>query len=200
MYSCVVRDSKSQSVQIFNFSSPGKNSFFLCFKRCQKELAKLPIFQKVLSAVHGYENRLGKFVNKLLCHEENLILQSAIECVGSGNVLAPMFDGFLALKALLDADETVSKLNCLPCCQERSIKWDTKTHDGDIQVDPEYVGKESFHAPNDVLLVEQLAKHLYEQNRLAVCRGTLWYLSGTETWIDDFLLKSEFSLSFMRTR
>eukprot|EP01047_Picozoa_sp_COSAG01_P018358 COSAG01_NODE_992_length_12250_cov_14.174356_6_plen_157_part_00 len=35
-----------------------------CFKRCQKELAKLPIFQKVLGAVHGYENRLGKFVNR----------------------------------------------------------------------------------------------------------------------------------------
>ena len=154
-----------------------------CFKRCQQELCDLPQYEQLVPA-HSEKNRLGKFVNKLLCQEENVLLQAAIAAVGNGNVVAPMFDGFLGTNTLR-ATETLDTLNSLPECIDRGIKWDCKQHNSDIQVEPDYVENLSFTTSTDVDLVNRVCSHLHCEHRLACCHNVIWYttLGTTETFV-----------------
>ena len=151
------------------------------FKQLQKELAKLTPYKHFLKGI-GNDNKLGKFINKILCHEENLVLQSAMKSVRAGYVVAPMFDGFLGTKNL-DPVKTLATLNELPESKARGIVWDQKEHDTEIVVDPSYVGKECFHAATDVALVRRVCEHLAAEKYLVSCRGALWYLNDKEVHV-----------------
>ena len=85
-----------------------------------------------------------------------------------GNVVAPMFDGFLGTRQLQRTD-TLNLLNSLPECVERGVGWDDKEHNGDIQVDPDYTGTQGFHATSDVELVKAVCSYLFDNRRLACC-------------------------------
>ena len=46
----------------------------VCFKNCQKQLAEVKDFRKLLGP-QTTDNRLGKFINCVLCQEENALLR-----------------------------------------------------------------------------------------------------------------------------
>ena len=78
---------------------------------------------------------------------------------------------------------TLATLNKEPASVARGIVWDQKQHNGEIVVDPDYVGKECFHAATDVELVRKLCDHMKSQSRLVRCHDAVWYMHNDETHV-----------------
>ena len=102
---------------------------------------------------------MGRFINRLLCSEENTLLQEAMQAVGTGSVVAPMFDGFLATKTL-DPKTTLDMLNQLPATVACGITWDQKQHNTEIVADPNYTPHERKYAETDVQLTKKVCDRL----------------------------------------
>jgi hypothetical protein len=125
-----------------------------------------------------HRNRLGVFLNRILCQEENKLLQEAIQLVGRPQVVGPFFDGLLTRGSEADVPHMLAKLN--QRFQDRII-WDYKPHDNDIQIDAEYQGTDSFCDNTDVKVVDMLCLHF--SKKLARCRGALWFVGETCTTV-----------------
>ena len=78
-------------------------------------------------------------------------------------------------------DKLVEKLDGLPLCKTKGIRWEVKPHNEEIQVVDDYVGTQTFSCRNDVDLVSEVCEFLAK--RLVVCRGALWFIqkNGTAT-------------------
>jgi len=85
------------------------------------------------------QNPKGKFLNKILCIFENMILHTALSTMPNDTVKVKMFDGFMASNDINTTD-TINKLN--QSTSEYGIKWSVKEPDlsivdelKDIEVD-----------------------------------------------------------------
>eukprot|EP01047_Picozoa_sp_COSAG01_P014756 COSAG01_NODE_725_length_14049_cov_7.712760_4_plen_1101_part_00 len=153
------------------------HSLDAAFKAIQKQLVKVPEY-KDLDPGQRHPNRLGVFLNRILCQEENKLLQEAIQLVGQPQVVGPFFDGLLARGSEADVPNLLAKLN--QRFQDRII-WDYKPHDNDIQIDLEYEGLPSHIADTDVTLMDLLVGHF--SGKLARCRGALWFVGENCTTV-----------------
>ncbi len=76
-------------------------------------------------------NKEGKYMNWILCIEENKILQEAMDMF-KGYVNTPMFDGFTMCKSV-NPEDALKKLNQLT--EDRGVRWDVKEHNSSICID-----------------------------------------------------------------
>ena len=75
------------------------------------------------------QNPRGKFLNKILCIFENMILHTALSTMPNDSVKVKMFDGFMSSNTI-DTTETINNLNT--ATSEYGIKWSVKEHDTSI--------------------------------------------------------------------
>lgn len=76
------------------------------------------------------QNPKGKFLNKILCIFENMILHSAISKMPTDSVKVKMFDGFMA-DTSVNVSDTIINLN--DATKEYGIKWSVKEPDLSIE-------------------------------------------------------------------
>ena len=118
----------------------GNNSFI---KTAHQEIQKLqqaifqstePIFCNVSKAKLTTTNTTARFLNRVLCYFENIILQEAVSTFDKSK-LVYFFDGFfLSKKDVNSLSDIIEKLNK----NKYNIKWSNKEHDTTIQIDPDY--------------------------------------------------------------
>jgi hypothetical protein len=75
------------------------------------------------------QNAKGKFLNKILCIFENMILHSALSTMPTDSVKVKMFDGFMA-DASINVSDTIINLN--DATKEYGIKWSVKEPDTSV--------------------------------------------------------------------
>ena len=96
---------------------------------------KLPEYSHHLQGL-SHKNKGGKFINKILCYHENLLLQEAIRAVNVGNVAMPAFDGFLGTQTLVP-DKTIEKTQQLSwvgkTAKDLNLEW---TSPANFEVSP----------------------------------------------------------------
>ena len=76
------------------------------------------------------QNPKGKFLNKILCVYENMILQNALNTIPTEKQKVKMFDGFMTTNNI-NINDTINTLN--NSSNEYGIKWSMKEHDTTIQ-------------------------------------------------------------------
>lgn len=118
-----------------------KNEFLKSF---DKEVKKI---QEYLYNKYGSQypttnknNPKGSLVNKLLCIQENNILQKVISyCKDNNiNICAPMFDGLL-----IDKPDLIDRFNEITLYD--GIKWTIKEHDESIEIDEDILEKPKLY-------------------------------------------------------
>jgi hypothetical protein len=89
------------------------------------------------------QNPKGKFLNKILCIFENMILHTALSTMPTDTVKVKMYDGFMTSNNI-DTTETINKLN--KSTSEYGIKWSVKEPDlsivdelKDVEVDDQEI-------------------------------------------------------------
>lgn len=75
------------------------------------------------------QNAKGKFLNKILCIFESMILQTALSTMPADSVKVKMFDGFMASNDI-DTADTITNLN--NATSEYGIRWKVKKPDNSI--------------------------------------------------------------------
>ncbi len=144
-------------------------------KLFHQKMWDLPQFKQFREGLANVRNKRGKFINRVLCYVENQLLMEAVEAVGREVVIAPMFDGMLC-RNTIDPEKTLEALNALPGSVARGIKWTQKEHDNTVVVEEGYQGRESFVAATDTALAKTVVEELHRQDRLACCKGAVWFL------------------------
>ena len=82
------------------------------------------------------QNPKGKFLNKILCIFENMILHTALSTIPNDKVKVKMFDGFMASNDI-NVSETISNLN--KSTSEYGIKWSVKEPDLSIKINEDEI-------------------------------------------------------------
>jgi hypothetical protein len=118
-----------------------KNAFFIEFdketKRIQKDICKIDDYQHIVN-LHSTKlyNMTGSALNRILCHFENRILQTAISLLTKNQyeIMTPMFDGLIIYG---DHYNNNILLNHITESVENefyglNMEWDYKPHNDDI--------------------------------------------------------------------
>lgn len=114
------------------------------FKHMQTELwnSDIPEISSVTkSGLKRDANKMGRFINRVLCVFENKIIGEALSLFNTADIGSVMFDGFFLNKDLAH-DEVMNKLNGVS--QHYGIKWTQKNHSTKIVLDPSLVLPPSY--------------------------------------------------------
>ena len=135
------------------------------------------------------QNPMGKFLNKILCIFENMILHTALSTLPKDSVKVKMFDGFMASNEL-DTTTTINTLN--NATSEYGIKWSVKEPDTTIVKELEHINV------NDTpeVLNYQNVKVKFEENHFMVEHpllfGKEYELNGVKKY--SLVSSSDFSI------
>ena len=145
----------------------GNNSFI---KTAHQEIQKLqqaifqstePIFCNVSKAKLTTTNTTARFLNRVLCYFENIILQEAVSTFDKSK-LVYFFDGFfLSKKDVNSLPDIIEKLNK----NKYNIQWSNKEHDTTIQIDPDYE-LPIYETPYDTMKIDFEKQHFMTENPL----------------------------------
>ena len=98
-------------------------------------------------------NKMGRFINRVLCVFENKIIGEALSLFNTADIGSVMFDGFFLNKDVAH-DDVMHKLDGVS--QQYGIKWTQKNHSDKIVLDPSlvlppsYVGTEYEEKKNEL--------------------------------------------------
>ena len=93
------------------------------------EMPKTVIAQK-----EGYkQNKLGRFINVILCMFEDKILKQTMAEFQEHEVHTPMYDGFTVDAEAYEDEELLEKVNKIT--ENMGITWAIKSHDESIEID-----------------------------------------------------------------
>ena len=135
------------------------------------------------------QNPMGKFLNKILCIFENMILHTALSTLPKDSVKVKMFDGFMASNEL-DTTTTINTLN--NATSEYGIKWSVKEPDTTVVKELEHINV------NDTpeVLNYQNVKVKFEENHFMVEHpllfGKEYELNGVKKY--SLVSSSDFSI------
>ncbi len=129
------------------------------------------------------QNPKGKFLNKILCIFENMILHTALSTIPTDKVKVKMFDGFMASNDI-NVSETITNLN--NSTSEYGIKWSVKEPDLSIKINEDEIDEELLNYENVKIKFEK--NHFMIQYPLMF--GTEYELEGVKKYnltnISDF--------------
>ena len=179
-----------------------KDPFFLKLDEEFKQLQKLFLttyddYRKDLIKQGITENIQGKVLNKVLCINENKILQEGLDKLQEQKLIDDktktvlMFDGFMKLSNLDNVDNIIKSLNE----NEYDIKWDKKEHNTSLYDNLQCINvdnnQEELSGHFERLC--DLAKYLNEtvlKNKLVYTNGILYYSDNNILRTDEKIIKN----------
>lgn len=173
------------------------NDFLKAFDKEVKQIQDL-LYNKYkdVYADTNEKNVKGSLLNKLLCIEENNILQKVISYCEKNNINVglPMFDGLL-IDSDVDLTDTFNSIT-----KEENIKWAIKPHDTSLQITEDELTNEDFYIETDLEGAKYILDfHLKDKIfKLQGSREALYYFFNEKTNLWCFNIHKETLKTYIR--